>query len=195
MEFYWWISSKGSYSNWTMLFDLLAAVTEQYHCQALVKSQSKGCFSTRTPPQHTGQMSPWQQLTTATLNLLIITHNYSLDLALTDLHVFLNLKKHLAGAHFTTDDDVVDAGEVCLNVLDKVPGISEYRFLAPSSKLCQNWLRRWRDTIYLLAAVRRRCQRPPKGWGTVIRLWQQHSIHVNTSLSGTVNTWGASAPG
>ena len=59
-----------------------------------------------------------------------------------DLHVFLNLKKHLAGAHFTTDDDVVDAGEVCLNVLDKVPGISEYRFLAPSSKLCQNWLRR-----------------------------------------------------
>ena len=56
--------------------------------------------------------------------------------------MFLNLKKHLAGAHFTTNGDVVDAGEVCLNVLDKVPGISEYRFPAPSSKFYQNWLRR-----------------------------------------------------
>ena len=49
---------------------------------------------------------------------------------------------------------------------------SEHRFLAPSSKLSQNWnsarvwLRHWRGTVYLRAAVHQRCQRPPKGVGT-----------------------------
>ena len=43
---------------------------------------------------------------------------------------------------------------------------SEHRFPAPSSKLCQIWLRLWRGTLYLRAAVHRRGQRPPKGLGT-----------------------------
>ena len=33
---------------------------------------------------------------------------------------------------------------------------SGHRFPAPSSKLCQNWLRHWRGTLYLPAAVHRR---------------------------------------
>ena len=45
---------------------------------------------------------------------------------------------------------------------------SEHRFPAPSSKLCQIWLRHWRGTFYLRAAVQRRGQRPPKGSGTDI---------------------------
>ena len=36
----------------------------------------------------------------------------------------------------------------------------------PPLKLCQNWLRHWRGTLYLRAAVHRRCQRPRKGLGT-----------------------------
>jgi len=43
---------------------------------------------------------------------------------------------------------------------------SKHRFPAPSSKLCQNWLRHWRGTLYLRAAVHWRGQRPPKGSGT-----------------------------
>ena len=43
---------------------------------------------------------------------------------------------------------------------------SEHRFPAPSSKLCQIWLRHWRGTLYLCAAVQRRGQSPPKGSGT-----------------------------
>ena len=43
---------------------------------------------------------------------------------------------------------------------------SEHRFPAPSSKLCQNWLCRWRGNLYLRAAVHRRGQRPPTGLGT-----------------------------
>ena len=43
---------------------------------------------------------------------------------------------------------------------------SEHRFPAPSSKLCQIWLRHWRGTLYLRAAVHRRGQRSPKGLGT-----------------------------
>ena len=35
-----------------------------------------------------------------------------------------------------------------------------------SSKLCQNWLRHRRGTLYLRAAVHRRGQRPPKVLGT-----------------------------
>ena len=43
---------------------------------------------------------------------------------------------------------------------------SENRFPAVSSRLCQIYLRRWRGTLYLRAAVHRRGQRPPKGSGT-----------------------------
>ena len=43
---------------------------------------------------------------------------------------------------------------------------SEHRFPAPSSKLCQIWLRHWRGALYLRAAVHRRGQRPPKSLGT-----------------------------
>ena len=39
---------------------------------------------------------------------------------------------------------------------------SDHSFSTPSSKLCQNWLRHWRSTLYFGAAVHRRCQRPPK---------------------------------
>ena len=44
----------------------------------------------------------------------------------------------------------------------------EHRFPTPSSKLCQIWLRHWRDTgyLYVRATVHRRGQRPPKGLGT-----------------------------
>ena len=43
---------------------------------------------------------------------------------------------------------------------------SEHRFPALSSKLCQNWWRRWSSTLYIRAAVHRRGQRPPKSSGT-----------------------------
>ena len=43
---------------------------------------------------------------------------------------------------------------------------SEHRFPVPSSKLCQNWLRHWRGTLCPRAAVHQRCLRPPKGLGT-----------------------------
>ena len=43
---------------------------------------------------------------------------------------------------------------------------SKHRFLAPSSKLCQIWLRHWRGTLYLRAAVHQRGQRLPKSLGT-----------------------------
>ena len=43
---------------------------------------------------------------------------------------------------------------------------SEHLFPAPSSKLCQIWLRHWRGTLYLRAAVHRHSQRPSKGPGT-----------------------------
>ena len=42
----------------------------------------------------------------------------------------------------------------------------EHHFPAPSSRLRQNWLRHWRGTLYLRAAVHWRSQRPPKGLGT-----------------------------
>ena len=38
-------------------------------------------------------------------------------------------------------------------------------FPTPSSKLCQNLLCHWRDTLYLREAVHRHGQRPPKGSG------------------------------
>ena len=34
---------------------------------------------------------------------------------------------------------------------------SKPRFPAPSSELCQNWLRHWRDTLYPRVSVHRRC--------------------------------------
>ena len=43
---------------------------------------------------------------------------------------------------------------------------SEHHFPAPSSKLCQIWLRHGRGALYLRAAVHWRGQRPPKGSGT-----------------------------
>ena len=41
------------------------------------------------------------------------------------------------------------------------PPHSEHRFPAPSSKLCQIWLRHWRGTLYLRVAVHQRGQCPP----------------------------------
>ena len=58
---------------------------------------------------------------------------------------------------------------------------SGHRFPAPSSKLCQNWLRHWRGTLYLHAAVHQCGQRPVKILGTnktVEATWCQ-STHVN----------------
>ena len=43
---------------------------------------------------------------------------------------------------------------------------SEHRFLAPSSSLCQIWLRHWRGTFYICTAVQWCSQHPPKGLGT-----------------------------
>ena len=43
---------------------------------------------------------------------------------------------------------------------------SVLRFPAPSFRLWQNWLRHLRGTLYLHAAVHRRCQRPPAGLST-----------------------------
>ena len=51
-------------------------------------------------------------------------------------------------------------------------------FLAPSSKLLQNWLRHWKGTLYLHAAVRQCCQHLPKGL-LLIRLWKQHDIEAH----------------
>ena len=50
---------------------------------------------------------------------------------------------------------------------------------APSSKLCQIWLRHWRGTLYLRAAVHRRSQRPPKGSGTNMTV-EQPSAQART---------------
>ena len=49
------------------------------------------------------------------------------------------------------------------------------------SKLRQNWFRYWRGTAYLRAAVHRRSQRPPKGFGTnkTVEATQRRSMHVN----------------
>ena len=52
------------------------------------------------------------------------------------------------------------------------------RFLAPSSKLCQNWLRHWTSTIslFLRAAVNQLlCQRPPNGL-VQLRMWRKQSV-------------------
>ena len=61
---------------------------------------------------------------------------------------------------------------------------SEHLFQEPSSKLCQNWLRTEKGTLYLRAAVHRRCQRPPKGPGTNLTVETPYgrSTHVNMRL-------------
>ena len=58
---------------------------------------------------------------------------------------------------------------------------SKHRFPTPSSRLCQNWLRHRRGTLYLRAAVHRRSQRPPKGWDTnkTVEATKRPSTHVN----------------
>ena len=43
---------------------------------------------------------------------------------------------------------------------------SKHHFLAPSSKLCQNWLHHRRGALYLHATVHWCCQHPLKGLGT-----------------------------
>ena len=56
---------------------------------------------------------------------------------------------------------------------------SEHRFSATSSKLCQNWLRHWRGTLYLRAAVHRCCQHPPKYTNISVEASWSPSTHVN----------------
>ena len=58
---------------------------------------------------------------------------------------------------------------------------SKYRFLAPSSKLCQNWLHHWRGTLYLHAAVLWCCRWAVKGLGTdkTVEATELPSMHIN----------------
>ena len=60
---------------------------------------------------------------------------------------------------------------------------SEHCFPAPSSKRRQIWLRHLRGTLHLRAAVHRRGQRPPKGFGTdkTVEATKLPSTHVNMS--------------
>ena len=54
-------------------------------------------------------------------------------------------------------------------------------FLAPSSKLCHNWLCHWRGVPHLHAAIHLRCQHALKGLGTnktVEATWRR-STHIN----------------
>ena len=51
-------------------------------------------------------------------------------------------------------------------------------FRKPSSKLCLNWLPKLKGTPYLRAAVHRRCQRSPKGLGTVNMVLNVHRNHM-----------------
>jgi len=62
---------------------------------------------------------------------------------------------------------------------------SEHRFLAPSSKLCQIYLRHWRDTLYFRAAVHRRGQRPPKALLIRLKATYRRSTHVNMKRTHT----------
>ena len=59
---------------------------------------------------------------------------------------------------------------------------SQHRSPAPSSKLCHNWLRHGRGTLYLSAAVHWCSQRPLKCLGTnkSLRLWKQHRAQAPT---------------
>ena len=60
---------------------------------------------------------------------------------------------------------IILGGSRSVSCTGKLPH-SDHRFPAPSSKLCQIYLRLWRGTLYLRAAVHRRGQRPPKGSGS-----------------------------
>ena len=57
----------------------------------------------------------------------------------------------------------------------------EHRFPAPSSKLCQIWLRHWSGTLYLRAAVHWCSRHPLKGLGTdnAVEATKRLSTHVN----------------
>ena len=58
---------------------------------------------------------------------------------------------------------------------------SKHHFPAPSSKLCQNWLCRWRGTLYLHAAACQCCQHLLNGLGTnkIVEVMQHPSMHIN----------------
>ena len=61
---------------------------------------------------------------------------------------------------------------------------AEHCFPGPSSKLCQSWLRHWRGTLHLHAAVHRCCQHPLKGLGTnytnkTVEATRHPSTHIN----------------
>ena len=44
---------------------------------------------------------------------------YSPDLAPSDFHLFPNMKRHLAGTHYNTDNDVISAVDDFLDLQDK----------------------------------------------------------------------------
>ena len=58
---------------------------------------------------------------------------------------------------------------------------SEHRFPAPSSRLCQIWLRHWRGTLYLRAAVHRRGQHARKHEAHAPRV-KKSSVSIQTIL-------------
>ena len=57
---------------------------------------------------------------------------------------------------------------------------SKPHFPAPSSKFCQNWGRRSRGTLYLRAAVHRRCQRTLINLGTIKTLKATYNVEART---------------
>ena len=64
---------------------------------------------------------------------------------------------------------------------------SESRFPAPSSRLCHNWIRHWRGTLYLRTSVHRRCQRSPKDLGarkTVDNIASKHACKLRRVRHG-----------
>ena len=62
-------------------------------------------------------------------------------------------------------------------------------FLAPSSKLCQNLSRHWRDTLHLRTAVHRRCQRPLKSFvtGKTVDATQRPSTHEKNDFASATS--------
>ena len=57
---------------------------------------------------------------------------------------------------------------------------SESSFPAPSSKLCHNWLRHWRDSLYLHASVHRQSA-PSKKNMRCIHLWLKILFHLDSN--------------
>ena len=66
---------------------------------------------------------------------------------------------------------------------------SVHRFLAPFSKLCQNWLHYWRGTLLLRADVHQRRQRSLKGLGTNINETGSNRVPKHPSLKKRVISW------